>query len=55
MQVQYLFPGPVLHRTQLRQRPATGCEIANLDKSVRVLESDDGGIGTKVALVVQGR
>ena len=41
--------------TQLPQSPAVGLEFANLDKSVLILESDDGSIGTKVALVIHGR
>ena len=41
-------------RAQLCQSPATGCEIANLDESVVILEGDDRGIRTKVALVVHG-
>ena len=39
---------------QLVQSPATGREIANLDKAVLVLESDDGGISAKRAPVVHG-
>lgn len=39
---------------QLIQSPATGCEIANLDKAIFVLESDDGSIGAMIAPVVHG-
>lgn len=40
---------------QLRESPAVGCEIANLDESVLVLEGNDGCVGTAAALVVHGR
>ena len=39
---------------QLVQNPAMGREIANLNKAVLVLESDDGVIPAKTAPVVQG-
>ena len=40
---------------QLRERPAAGGEVANLDGSVLVLKGDDGGVGAERALVVHGR
>ena len=41
--------------TKLVESPAAGCEVTNLDKSVLVLEGDDGGVGAAAALVVHGR
>ena len=39
---------------QLVQSPAMGRVIADLDKAVFVLESNDGGISAKTAPVVHG-
>ena len=41
--------------TQLGQSPAVGCEVTDLDKSVLVLEGNDGGVRAAAALVVHGR
>ena len=40
---------------QLGQSPAPGCEVTNLDKSVLVLEGNNGGVGAAATLVVHGR
>lgn len=40
--------------TQLGEHPAPGCEITNFDKSVLVLEGNNGGVGAAAALVVHG-
>ena len=41
--------------TKLGESPAVGCEIPNLDKSILVLEGNDGGVGAATALIVHGR
>ncbi len=41
-------------KVHLCQNPSATCEIRDLHKAVAVLESDDRGIGAKLALVVHG-
>ena len=40
---------------QLRQSPAFGCQIANLDESILILEGYYGSVGAMAALVVHSR
>lgn len=52
MQVQFPFPGQGLDL--VASNSSHQSEIANLDKSILILKSDDRGIGTQFALVVHG-